>query len=97
MGGPQPTALSYASTSRRFPLSDVTEDQLKQIHDALAAKHGGKVNAWGDRKYQLWNWWTKAKHAVGIHTYIPVERWDIEAGSIQFMGNQCWICSEEAA
>lgn len=92
--GTPPTVHSFEPTSDD---STVTEEQRKAIDEALMKRWGGTAVHWNESRYSWWLFWTKTKHLVGLHTYIPLEVWDRDAGSITFEGNRCWICNEEGA
>jgi hypothetical protein len=38
----------------------------------------------------------KIKHLFGIHTFVPLEEWDLDAGSMRFIGSVCWHCQERS-
>jgi hypothetical protein len=48
-----------------------------------------------DVRYAIWNVWGKIKHVVGLHTYVPLEEWDPNNGSMQYTGMVCWHCTKE--
>jgi hypothetical protein len=53
----------------------------------------GRLRAWREElRFQLWELVVRARHRVGLHTYIPLEEWDTEARSIRFIGEVCWLC-----
>lgn len=45
-----------------------------------------------DRQFAWWELKAKAKHLVGIHTFLETEEWDRQAGSVRFIGEVCWLC-----
>jgi len=45
-----------------------------------------------DARYRTWNMVARIKHIVGWHTFVPLEEWDLEAGSYQYIGRTCWRC-----
>ena len=45
-----------------------------------------------DARYRTWNMVAKIKHIIGWHTFVPLEEWDLEAGSYQYIGRTCWRC-----
>lgn len=47
---------------------------------------------WGDLRYSVWFVWGRVKHVVGIHTFVPLEEWDLSVGSFQIVGQSCWHC-----
>lgn len=64
--------------------------------EVLRRRYGGtKVRKWSVLRYWWWNLRAELKHVLGLHTYISVERWDVEQDSIQFAGNRCWVCDVE--
>lgn len=87
------TAHSFEPTSND---STLTEEQKNVLIDDLLKKRwgGDKIVRWGDAKYSWWLFWAKAKHLGGVHTFVPLEVWDRDAGTIEFMGDRCWICNE---
>jgi hypothetical protein len=49
-----------------------------------------------DLRYATWFRWGQFKHLFGIHTFAPLEVWDTQAGSMQYIGRICWHCPERA-
>jgi hypothetical protein len=45
-----------------------------------------------DLTYRFWDAAATVRHWFGFHTMVPTERWDLDAGSIQFVGRTCWKC-----
>jgi len=62
--------------------------------DDMAEARGATTPRMSDLKYALWVWKGKIKHLVGWHTFVPLEEWDLEAGSYQYIGLTCWLCEE---
>lgn len=57
----------------------------------------GRLRAWREEaRFSLWDLVARVKHFVGIHTWVPTEEWDTERGTIQFIGDQCWMCGRQA-
>jgi hypothetical protein len=47
-----------------------------------------------DWKFRAWNVWAHVKHIAGLHTFIDLEEWNSDDGSIQVIGRICWVCEE---
>ena len=45
-----------------------------------------------DLRYFVWCMVGQIKHIVGWHTYVPLEEWDTEDGSMRYIGMSCWHC-----
>jgi len=44
-----------------------------------------------------WRYWrfsikTRVRHLFGLHTMIGLEEWDLDAGSMRYVGMVCWGC-----
>lgn len=58
----------------------------------MAESRKAKEVSMSDARYAAWNLWGKIKHLVGWHTYVPMEVWDTDNGSCQYVGMTCWHC-----
>jgi len=47
-----------------------------------------------DARYAIWSIVGRIKHLVRWHTYVPLEEWDPEEGSMRYIGEVCWHCSK---
>lgn len=73
-----------------------TPEQEREIEEVMAKRWGGKVRPWNTTRYHRWLLMVKLKHVFGVHTYIPIERWDIERDTISYEGLLCWECERRA-
>lgn len=44
--------------------------------------------------FRLWAIKVRLKHLIGIHTWIPTERWVFSEGEVKILliGEDCWLC-----
>jgi hypothetical protein len=82
-------------TSGTPPLEtdDSYETTLRDMEDS----RGAKTPAMTDARYVTWYRWGQFKHLFRIHTFVPLEVWDPQNGSMQYIGRICWHCPEQAA
>jgi len=69
------------------PLIDQTSGST---FDLMVTARG--ASQMSDARYWVWDTMAKIKHIVGWHTFVPLEEWDLEAGSYQYIGRTCWRC-----
>ena len=48
----------------------------------------------GDWEFRWWNFKTRARHWIGIHTLIPTEEWSYDGPEprIVYVAMKCWRC-----
>ena len=71
-----------------------TADSYASTFEAMAEARKGHEVRMTDRKYALWFLWGKVKHLLGFHTFVQLEEWDLDAGSVRFIGMTCWHCQK---
>jgi hypothetical protein len=72
------------------------DQSSESTFEALAEYRGAReLNPWSDRKYAVWFAKGRLKHLVGFHTWVPLEEWDLAAGSMRFIGDVCWHCQAQ--
>lgn len=77
------------------------EDMLRQVYPDYRVfdftGRSGRLRALReDLRFRWWDAKARVRHLVGLHTMIPVEEWDVEAGSIRLIGDTCWLCEHRA-
>lgn len=63
-----------------------------RIYAAISQIRYWKSLKMTDTQYGVWNVWAHVKHLIGIHTWVPSERWQLEEGLIEIIGYACWVC-----
>jgi hypothetical protein len=53
---------------------------------------GAAPVAMTDLRYAVWNLLGRAKHLFGLHTFVILEEWDLQQGSMRIIGSVCWHC-----
>jgi hypothetical protein len=56
----------------------------------MKARWGDSFEFMDDKQFQKWERLARIKHKLGIHTFVPLEKWDEE--SVQLVGEVCWRC-----
>lgn len=81
-------ATSGTPTESTEQPSGPTSKMERQLHEQLSAhwKRTSMVRV----QFVWWNLMVSIKHLFGIHTMIPVEEWDFEAGTVTMCGLICW-------
>lgn len=86
-----PSVGTTTSTDGLLP----TDPLYVTTFEELAQSRKARELTLSDRRYAIWLAWGKVKHLVGIHTFVPLEEWDLDAGSMQYVGSVCWHCKEQ--
>ena len=71
-----------------------TENSYAATFEAMAETRKGHEVRMSDRRYASWLIWGKVKHLLGFHTFVQLEEWDLDAGSVRFIGMTCWHCQK---
>jgi hypothetical protein len=71
-----------------------TGNSYAATFEAMAEYRKGHEVNMSDRKYARWFLWGKVKHLIGLHTFVQLEEWDLDAGSVRFIGMTCWHCQK---
>ena len=99
----QPTSSPSAKATPKTDAAPVTSGTpplptdplyVDTYNDMLAAR-SMKDAQMNELHYRLWNLIGKLKHVLGLHTFIPLEEWDPDDGSMQYIGMVCWHCPEQ--
>lgn len=73
-----------------------TDPLYATTFEELAASREAEDPTLSDREYVIWMAIGKIKHLFGIHSFVPLEEWDLGAGSMRFIGSVCWHCQERS-
>lgn len=63
----------------------------------MEASRGAEPVRMTDTRYATWYRWGQIKHLFRIHTFVPLEVWDPQNGSMQYIGRICWHCPEQTS
>jgi hypothetical protein len=63
--------------------------------DAMQEARGADQVTMTDLRYAVWNLLGRAKHLLGLHTFVILEEWDLQQGSMRVIGMVCWHCPEK--
>lgn len=68
-------------------ISTGEKEELKRI---MKTRWGDSFEFMTDDQFKRWERIARIKHKLGIHTFVPVEKWDED--SVQLIGEACWRC-----
>lgn len=90
----KPTSSPSASTTTSGVDGLPPTDPLyAYTFDELAEARGAReVDPLSDWRYALWFAKGRLLHLVGLHTWVALEEWDMDQGSMQLIGVSCWHC-----
>lgn len=77
------------TTSTDGPLP--TDPLYVDTFEELATSRGASSPV-SDRKYVIWVLLGRVRHLFGLHTWVPLEEWDLDVGSMRYIGRLCWHC-----
>lgn len=73
-----------------------TDSEYESTYDDMRQARKAEEVTMSDLRYATWCRWGLFKHIFGIHTFVPLEVWDTENGSMQYIGRICWHCQERS-
>ena len=93
-----PFAKDTPRTDDKPDTSGIQAENIDPLYvdtlDYMLAARSMKSAEMSDIRYFLWYWRGRLKHAFGFHTFVPLEEWDMEVASVQYIGLVCWHCTE---
>ena len=84
-----PSAGTTTSTDGPLPTDPLYATTFEELAEYRQAR---ELTPWSDRRYALWFAKGRIRHLFGLHTWVPLEEWDLTAGSMRFVGDVCWHC-----
>lgn len=73
-----------------------TSGQAGQLHTAQRSGAIWPRSRMSKLEFELWQLYVRIRHALGRHTYVPIEHWSFEGGEalVEITGRICWLCDE---
>ena len=99
--GPPPTGQNSESTSIH-PHCLMNEKEQKEVEEFITRLYPGSrimiINGRGQSPiwFRRRLWVAKARHLVGLHTFVDCSDVDMSTGSIKFSGRVCLVCETAA-
>lgn len=66
--------------------------EYETTYEAMLQMRNAAPTRMTDVRYAIWYTAGRVRHLVRWHTFVPLEEWDPEEGSMRYIGMVCWHC-----